>query len=1284
METTSKAFKGHLLLDGQEEIRCAPITDGKSCKPLSTSKSQGSLDLAAGHKRTRFLDLFKLLKSTDRILLALAIIFSCWQGVIFPIFSIVFGNMGSSFVKTTSLGDLQKSIDEHFYEMLFLAGVILTSSFIAAFLWNYLAKRQSKYLRNLYFQVLLAQNSTWFDAQRVDEMSTDFVKSVNNFSVIFSQKMNFYFVFYAQAIGGLLMGLYSAWLFTVFVLMLFPLLLFALYLSVKSFEKMDRKRGTRLNRVGATLEQAFRLIKPIKILNGEEHELMKLDDILKHDLDKEIRDGYRNGLDWGFFLFCTLSVFALTFYIGILFVSNQYFNDNTQKPYSVADIISVIFCIIPGLLSLANIGPLEWALESGKTTISKIVEISESTQKEKSGSYQPSLIKGKIEFKNVSFSYPSNPDYQVISNLSFVIKPGQKIGIVGSSGCGKTTIIQLLERFYDVNEGEILIDGVNIKDFGINSLRQFIGVVSQQPVLITDTIYENIILGCPISANISQEDVLKTLDKVNGKEFVVSLENKLDTIVSNGGNNLSNGQKQKIAVARTLIKNPTVYLFDESTSAFDKWEEKEVHRRLEKIIEGSTNIHVAHKINSVINSDVILVMHQGRLVEQGTHTDLLQIHNGLYRNLVLNQETELSESGVDSQPEISPQFNSPRNKKHSSDLQELKIITDLLTNSAAQKSPRYGLTSGIFESLDGKRDLIFYAFVSSVVMGSFSPLVGFLMSHIIYDLGKLEDVMAVSKIQPFAFDPAFSGIVSNVHKYILSDFSIGIIAIVCALTQFGSFNHISSIFLKKLKSSYMRKLMYTDAEFFDKTENQPGNLSLLLTRESQLIQTSICQNIPVLIHSSCSLIISITIGIYYSWRITLVSVALAPVLLIYKLIESRFAALYEKNGADLDNVLLTESLSNIKLIRSLNAQEKFIQKFTVKSDSGSKQSIILPVLAGLVFGFSQLLNYLIYGVIFVVGTKLAMIYNLDLLDTLCAIFVLVFSINSLLVINEHIAAGMSSSRGYNEVRSKMHYQSKIEIDPTDPENQARIRGRKKDAKRGQIEFRDVTFSYGNCKSPVLKEISFVAEPKSSVGVFGQSSSGKSSICELLLRFYEPDSGQILIDGVDIKELDLGLLRSLFGVIRQDTQLFNGDISYNIAYNLALTESQLLESAGKANVTEFTSRDPEGFTKNVGNKGEKMSGGQKQRILLARTFAREQKICLFDEPTSALDASSETIIFDAIERLGKDKTSITFSNRVKSVKGSSLILVLDRGSIIEQGSYEELIARKGFFAQAASL
>ena len=1240
--------------------------------------------MTPGQKRTRFLDLFKLLKPADRVLLGIAILFSCWQGVIFPIFSIVFGNMGSSFVKTNSLNDLQKNIDEHFYQMLFLAGVILGSSFISAFLWNYLAKKQSKYLRNLYFQVLLAQNSTWFDAQRVDEMSTDFVKSVNTFSVIFSQKMNFYFVFYAQAIGGLLMGLYSAWLFTVFVLMLFPLLLFALYLSIKSFEKMDRKRGTRLNRIGATLEQAFRLIKPIKILNGEEHELKKLDDILKHDHDKEIRDGYRNGLDWGFFLFCTLAVFALTFYIGLMLVSNQYFNDNTQKPYSVADIISIIFCIIPGLLSLANIGPLEWALESGKATITKILEISESTQKEKSGSYRTKVIKGEIEFKNVSFSYPSNPDYKIINNLSLIIKPGQKIGIVGSSGCGKTTIIQLLERFYDVSEGEILLDGVSIKDYDINSLRQFIGVVSQQPVLITDTIYENITLGCPLSASISQDGVMEVLDKVNGKEFVMSLDKKLDTIISNGGNNLSNGQKQKIAVARTLIRNPAVYLFDESTSAFDKWEEKEVHKRLEKIIEGSTNIHVAHKINSVINSDMIFVMHEGRLVEQGSHSNLMQIPNGFYQNLVMNQETELSENGIESESEISPPFNSPRNKKVSSDLQELKIITDLLANSALQKNERHGLAAAIFESLSGKRDLVFYAFVSSAVMGSFSPIIGFLMSHIIYYLGQLEEVMATSKIQPFTSDPEFSGIASIIHKYILSDFSVGIIAIVCALIQLGSFNHISSLFLKKLKTNYMRKMMYTDVEFFDQTENQPGNLSLLLTRESQLIQTSICQNFPVLIHASCSLIVSIVMGIYFSWRITLVSIALAPVLLIYKLIESKFAASYEKNDADLDNVLLTESLSNLKLIRSLNAQEKFLQKFTIKSDKTSKRTIIFPILAGLVFGFSQLLNYLIYGVIFVVGTKFAMIYNLNLLDTLCAIFVLVFSINSLLVINEHIAAGISASRGYNDIRGKMSYVSQIEMDPSDPENAERIRRKKKGVTRGQIEFKNVTFAYGSSKTPVLKEISFIAEPKSSVGVFGQSSSGKSSICELMLRFYEPDSGQILVDGVDIKELDLAYLRSLFGVIRQDTQLFNGDISYNIAYNIPLTESQLLESAGKANVTEFTSRDPEGFTKNVGNKGEKMSGGQKQRILLARTFAREQKICLFDEPTSALDASSETMIFEALERLGKDKTSITFSNRVKSIKGCSLILVLDHGSIIEKGAYDELIAQKGFFAQSASL
>jgi ATP-binding cassette subfamily B (MDR/TAP) protein 1 len=245
-------------------------------------------------------------------------------------------------------------------------------------------------------------------------------------------------------------------------------------------------------------------------------------------------------------------------------------------------------------------------------------------------------VKGDIEWKNVAFAYPSRPDSQIYTNYSLKIQEGQTLALVGGSGSGKSTAINLIERFYDPLDGSVFLDGHNVRDIHVQSLRNHISMVSQEPVLFGGTIADNIAMGKPNATRAEVEDAAK---KANAHAFIMQFPNGYETSVGDRGVQVSGGQKQRIAIARAIIRDPAVLLLDEATSALDAESERIVQTSLDALLKQKkrTTIIVAHRLSTVRNADVIAVVHEGRVAELGTHEELMLIPNGLYKNLVARQ-----------------------------------------------------------------------------------------------------------------------------------------------------------------------------------------------------------------------------------------------------------------------------------------------------------------------------------------------------------------------------------------------------------------------------------------------------------------------------------------------------------------------------------------------------------------------------------------------------------------------------------------------------------------------
>jgi len=330
----------------------------------------------------------------------------------------------------------------------------------------------------------------------------------------------------------------------------------------------------------------------------------------------------------GFSFFFMFAVYSLGFWFG-----GQLIAAGEMEP---GDVLTVFFSIMIGAMGIGQASQLNPDFAKAKGAAAVVFEVIDRVplidQKEGSGKTLK-LMEGKILFKKVVFSYPNRVETKVMKKMNLTINPGQTVALVGPSGAGKSTVIQLLERFYDPQSGTIFVDDVDIREFDLKWYRKNIGLVSQEPILFSGTITENILFGKPTA---SMEEVENAAKMANAYEFIMKQPDGFNTMVGEKGTQLSGGQKQRVAIARAILKDPKILLLDEATSALDAESESLVQDALDKLMKGRTTIIIAHRLTTVRNADKICVIMNGKIVEEGDHKSLLEME-GVYSNLVSKQ-----------------------------------------------------------------------------------------------------------------------------------------------------------------------------------------------------------------------------------------------------------------------------------------------------------------------------------------------------------------------------------------------------------------------------------------------------------------------------------------------------------------------------------------------------------------------------------------------------------------------------------------------------------------------
>ncbi|CAG8952578.1 hypothetical protein HYFRA_00009684 [Hymenoscyphus fraxineus] len=1256
----------------------------------------------------------------DRFLIAIAIVTQIGTGAVcsnrfrasshsnrtqtLPLMNIIFGSLVGDFNNYFVPGSgvtrqqFNKSLNKQTLYIVYLFIGRWSLSYISMYIFRVVGIRMSAKIRLHYLQALFALPISVIDTLPTGQASNTITTTANVLQIGISEKLGMIFQFSALVITALIIAfVYSALLtvvtasIIVFLVLVYGILVPIILKHEKEVQFADEKAASI---AGETLSS----VRMIIACGAEGRIASKFSGWVEEARKRGIKQGPFMGIHLAPIFFAVFATMALSFWFGFKLYAQG----------KVDDVSTIVICLMSVMMlsfAVAQTAAPIMAVAKASAAATDFFAVIDAPKPKQTGLSAPDVSpREDILLDSVTFAYPSRPHNKVLDNLSMKFEAGKITAIVGASGSGKSTIVGLLERWYELDNnsifkipesvmldekekkkreeekkkkaeleetkepdvelsGRILVGGKNLDTFDLQWWRSQIGLVQQEPFIFNDTIRKNVEYGLigsdweDAAQGVKDRLVEEACKEAFADEYIVKLPMKYETQVGDAGIKLSGGQRQRLAIARSIIKRPKILILDEATSAIDVRGERLVQKALDRVAEGRTTVVIAHRLSTIRKADNIIVLRKGKVIETGTHDTLLANENGAYWALVNAQMLTMGEHFSD-ENDLTEAYETDNTLK-----KEMSSASVQLEENVAWKPKGFFNSFGLLIREQSQRWLWYVVLTFGCLgAGSTQPIQAYLFAQIINV-------------------PVFSGgaLTGAVNYWALRFVYLAIGAGVAYFTMGYSSHVISAVEMKHIactyRQQYFESILAKPVAFFDEEENSSGTLTARVANDPTQLQQMLGVNMGMVYIALFTLIGCIAISFAFGWKLSILAIFVTmPVILACAFFRLRYELQFEAMNQAVfaeSSKFAAESIGAFRTVTSLTLEDMISKRYSALLQDHVDKAFKKAGWTTLVFSASDSVSLLCMALTFWYGGRL-----LSTMEYGPVQFFVVY----IAIINGSESSGSLLSFGPNMAQAAAAA-NRILSFRIRPQSGARKNLEMQNTEGGvKIELQNIWFRYPTRDTPIFQGLNLTIEKGQFAAIVGPSGCGKTSIISLLEAFYPLQKGHILINGTPLTDLDTAKYRSKISLVSQECTLFQGTIRENILLGVPSdTPTPLLHQACRdAEIHDFIMSLPEGYDTDVGNRGIALSGGQKQRLGIARAVIREPTVLLLDEATSSLDSESERAVQRAFERVGKGRTVVTVAHRLASVQRADVIFVLGTGGVLEKGTHEELVRKRGVY------